>query len=84
MPRAIRHKVGAIITFRDKSEGGIDCPHPMLLRIHAALAKVIDASGAGEHVQQILRDAEEITALSEDTPTDLTSFFATRGLVEAM
>lgn len=84
MPRAIRHKVGTIITFHDNSEGGIDLPHPMLLRIHAALAKVIEASGAGEHVQQILRDAEEITVLSEDTPTDLTSFFATRGLVEVV
>jgi hypothetical protein len=84
LPRAIRRKVGTIIAFHDNSEGGIDCPHLMLLRIHAALAKVIEASRAGEHVQQILRDAEEITALSEDTPTDLTSFFATRGLVEVV
>ena len=56
----------------------------MLLRIHAALAKVIEASGVGEHVRRILRDAEEITALGEDTPTDLTPFFATRGLVEVV
>ena len=58
--------------------------HPTLLRIHAALAKVIEASGVGEFVQQILRDAEEITALSGDFPTDLTSFFATRGLIEVV
>lgn len=33
-------------------------PDPELIRIHAAFAKVLDLSGAAEHVEKLERDAE--------------------------
>ena len=41
-------------------------PDPCLLRLHAACAKVAHLSGAGQIVDEILRDIEELNVLASD------------------
>ncbi|KAG6846607.1 hypothetical protein H0H93_012855, partial [Arthromyces matolae] len=41
-------------------------PDPVLLAIRAACSRVANMSGANEHIDQILRDLEEITTLADD------------------
>jgi hypothetical protein len=59
-------------------------PHPRLLAIHAALAKILEISAAGEYVEKLLRDVEDITCLAEDGSTPLSAVWAAKGLVEAI
>ncbi|KAA8892817.1 hypothetical protein FN846DRAFT_981731 [Sphaerosporella brunnea] len=82
LPRELKEKkLDKPITFKNHAEKDIDLPNEYLLKIHASLARILEASGAAEYVEHLLRETDKITALSDDV-TDLTAFFASRGLVE--
>ncbi|CAK7233206.1 hypothetical protein SEUCBS140593_008525 [Sporothrix eucalyptigena] len=49
----------------------IDSPHPRLLAVHAAIAKVLHMSAAGKYCDHILRDTEEATFVESDGTTNL-------------
>ncbi|OAA63481.1 hypothetical protein SPI_03644 [Niveomyces insectorum RCEF 264] len=49
----------------------IDSPHPRLLAVHAAIARVLHMSGAGEYCDRILRDTEDSIAVESDGTTNL-------------
>jgi hypothetical protein len=49
---------------------GIDPPSPRLFAIHSATAHILHHSGAGEYIDNILRDIEE-TNVREDGTTEL-------------
>ncbi|KAL1893962.1 hypothetical protein Sste5346_006103 [Sporothrix stenoceras] len=55
----------------------IDVPLPRLLAIHAAVAKVLHMSGAGEHCDSVLRDTEELL-VQADGSTNLGTLAALR------
>lgn len=55
----------------------IDPPLPRLLAIHAAVAKVMYMSGAGDHCDKILRDAEELL-IKKDGSTNLATLATLR------
>ena len=47
-------------------------PSPDLLNLHAACAQVAHLSGAGEYVERILEEMEQICVLANDgTPSDV-------------
>ncbi|CAE6364000.1 unnamed protein product [Rhizoctonia solani] len=54
----------AVVTFATSTQYPL--PDPRYLALHAACARIIKLSGAAEYVEKILRDAEEVKALSED------------------
>ncbi|TDL26865.1 hypothetical protein BD410DRAFT_472782 [Rickenella mellea] len=60
-----------IIQFHDNSNIGIPLPNPTYLAIHAAFAKVFDASGAGMYIDGVFRDVERIGVLSSDGLSDV-------------
>ena len=60
-----------IITFKNHHTKPIDLPDPQILVLHAAFAKVFDASGAGKYIESIWDDADIIRGLSADGSTDL-------------
>ena len=41
-------------------------PNPVYLRIHAAICRVAHLSGAGEYMDKVLEDLEDIRVLSND------------------
>lgn len=48
----------------------IDPPSPRLLNVHRAIALILKLSGAGEYIENILRDMEEVN-VKEDGSTNL-------------
>ena len=44
-------------------------PNPNYLKIHAACGRVAHLSGAGEYIEKILEDLEDIRVLSKDGPS---------------
>jgi hypothetical protein len=52
------------VTFVSRSE--LPLPSPDYLHIHATCAKVANLSGAGDYIDKVLRDLEDIQVLSED------------------
>jgi len=44
----------------------LSLPDPRYLRVHAACAKVANLSGAGECIDKIIRDLEDIRVLAAD------------------
>ena len=72
------------IVFKNNGEEGNHLPHPVLLKVHAALARVLEASGAASFLEKILREREETRVIAEDGSTDLMSILSSRGLVEAL
>ncbi|KKZ68030.1 hypothetical protein EMCG_06240 [[Emmonsia] crescens] len=48
----------------------IDLPSSRLLKVHRAIALILKLSGAGEHIENILRDMEEVE-VKEDGSTNL-------------
>jgi len=54
------------VTFTTPDEVKLPVPSPEYLAIHAACAKVAHLSGAGEHIDKILREMEDTKVLSKD------------------
>lgn len=69
--REVRPNWADSATFDDESNKGLPLPNPQYLAIHAAFAKVFYATGAGEYIEQVWRDAEDIGVLSADGSSDL-------------
>lgn len=58
-------------------------PHPHLLALHAALAKILEASAARDYIESIIHDAEEVKCLAQDGSTLLSAVWIAKGLVGA-
>jgi hypothetical protein len=48
----------------------IDPPSPRLLAIHRAIGRILNLSGAGDYIDRILRDMDEVS-IREDGSTEL-------------
>ena len=59
------------------SERSIDPPSRRLFAVHAACARILYMSGAGEYIDRVLRDQEEPAVLS-DGSTELGGLVAAR------
>lgn len=59
------------------SDYNIDPPMPRLLAIHRACCLIMHLSGAGEYIDQVLRDIEE-TNIRSDGTTELGSILSLR------
>ncbi|KAJ9227116.1 hypothetical protein DTO027B5_876 [Paecilomyces variotii] len=59
-----------IVRFQ-KYADDVDLPSPVLLETHAALAKILHASGMAEYIEKILDEREGIRCLSSDGTTDI-------------
>ena len=46
-------------------------PNQYLIETHAAIAKILHISGAGEYVERVVQDFEQIACLAEDGSTNL-------------
>lgn len=57
-------------TIKFERHTSIELPRPVLLETHAALVKILHASGMSEHLDKVLRDWEEIPCLAPDGSTD--------------
>lgn len=66
------------VTCEFNTDTGIEPPDPRLLAIHAALAKVIHACGAGEHFSMIVENEEEIGVLNSDGTSDIGALLSCR------
>jgi hypothetical protein len=62
-----------LVRIEDHSKEGLPLPHPILLETHAALAKILNASGQGALVDGILYDKEDIQYLATDGSSNLRS-----------
>jgi hypothetical protein len=51
--------------------GEYELPAPSLLQAHAALAKILHATGMGEYIEKVLREREELIGFAENSTTDL-------------
>jgi len=69
---------GQIITFHT-TDPNLPVPNPRYPALHAACARVINACGITNHIDQILSDMEELQVLPEDGLSD-TLMFALRGV----
>lgn len=56
-----------------KQHADFELPSRTLLDIHAALARIMHASGMGERIEEILRDRETLGCLAPDGSTDIKS-----------
>ena len=58
-----------------------DLPKPEYLALHSAVAGILYMSGAAEAIQEMLDDAENISALASDGSTSLSGLFIALALV---
>jgi hypothetical protein len=58
-PGSGMEKVDTRITFANQAGKPINLPHKYLLKIHAALARVLDVSGAGLYIDHLLRESDD-------------------------
>ena len=57
------------------ADPNLPLPNPTYLRIHAACCRIAHLSGAGEYMDKILDDLEDIRVLSKDgSSADILSF----------
>jgi len=54
------------MTFTTRDPEKLPLPSPEYLAIHAACARVANLSGAGEHIDKVLRELEDTKVLSKD------------------
>ncbi|KAF7968174.1 hypothetical protein HWV62_31680 [Athelia sp. TMB] len=59
------------VTFKDHSDSNIPLPDPQIFKLHAALSRVLYASGAGEYFDQVWRSAANLGVLKEDGSSDI-------------
>jgi hypothetical protein len=55
-----------IVRFAKQPGVNIELPSPAILEAHAALARVLHASGMAEQIEKFLRDQEEIVEKIQD------------------
>ena len=55
-------------------DGRHEMPNRHLLRLHAAVAKILYLTGMGEEIDELLRDRESIRYLARDGSTDVARF----------
>jgi hypothetical protein len=61
-----------------------DLPSPHILKVHAALCRVLHMSGAAEYIGKIIDDADTLgdtKALATDGSSGLEAYFLMRGMV---
>lgn len=56
----------SVVTFTTPDPVKLPVPSRAYLELHAACCRVANLSGAGEHIDKILRELEEIQVLSQD------------------
>ena len=54
-----------------ESASTVNLPHPVLLRVHHIVAQILNATGAGERIDEILRHTEGIDQFEEGGQTDV-------------
>ena len=54
------------VTFTTPDPEKLPVPSATYLKLHAACCRVANLSGAGENIEKILRDMEDIQVLSQD------------------
>lgn len=62
---------------------GIPVPDPRLLKFHRACCLILNMSGAGEYVEKLLRDMDDLVCkgeLAADGSTDFAVFSTLRGV----
>ncbi|EER42727.1 conserved hypothetical protein [Histoplasma capsulatum H143] len=60
-----------LVTFERHGGTTIDLPSPALLQMHAALAKVLHASGMAKYMEDLVRDGDEIGCLAPSGRSNL-------------
>ncbi|EEH10600.1 conserved hypothetical protein [Histoplasma capsulatum G186AR] len=60
-----------LVTFDRHGGTTIDLPSPALLQMHAALAKVLHASGMAKYMEDLVRDGDEIGCLAPSGRSNL-------------
>ena len=58
---------GDEVTLTSANEAIYPLPDPRYLAFHAAVAKIVHMAGMAEHLENILRDRENIRVLSDDS-----------------
>jgi hypothetical protein len=61
------------VRIEDHSGEGIPLPHPILLETHAALARILNASGQGAIIDKFVLDKEKVRCLATDGSSNLQS-----------
>lgn len=61
-----------LITFTSH-EPRYDLPSPIILEVHAVIARILHATGMGARIEDILREREEMKFLASDGSTDVRS-----------
>jgi len=56
---------------RFEKHADVELPSRVLLETHAALAKILHASGMAEYIDRIMEEREEIRCLESDGSTDI-------------
>ena len=56
----------------------VPLPNPTLLGVHAAIAKVLHASGLGKTIDAIMEERENISCLASDGTTDVEALLLIR------
>ena len=54
-----------------ESHNDVDLPSRNLLQTHAALAKILHASGMAEHIDKVMEERDEIRGLAGDGSTNI-------------
>lgn len=74
------------IVFTPHKEGiPVPVPDPRLLKFHRACCLILNMSGAGEYVEKLLRDMEDLVCkggLAADGSSDFAAFCILRGVSE--
>jgi hypothetical protein len=65
-----------MVTFRSNSNMAL--PSPELLGTHAALAKILHASGMAERIDSVMRDWDELRCLANDGGTSFSDILSAR------
>lgn len=58
-------------TFTDLSRENISLPSPKFLAVHAAFARVLHESGAGDYLESMHEDTEDIATFASDGSTNI-------------
>lgn len=61
-------------------DGRYELPSPQLLQVHAAIARILHASGQAEEIDQVLRDQDATRVLAKDGSTDLSALLSATSL----
>ncbi len=65
-----RRYIRDVVTLHDHGSR-IELPSRELLQLHAAIAKILNMTAAGEIIDRVLRDREDINVLAQDGSTNI-------------